>query len=289
MLSLQGFAYGRLLALSVVSSFAGILLGLHARARIYHVQSLLDRIVCAEAAEKALCSPDVDRYIKPVMVIIAALNEADSLAQLLPRIPRQIRGTEVGILVIDDGSTDATAAVAAKCGCLVSRNSVRRGQGAALRVGYLILRRTHVDFAVTMDADNQHRPEDLAVVLEPLLTDKADFVIGSRVLGSADTTSMARRVGIAVFSRFISLLCGQAITDCSSGFRGFRMTMTSRLDLREDQYQTSEVIIEASKKGLRIAEVPIYIGGRSHGTSRKGSNIAYGFFFVKTMVKTWWR
>ena len=61
------------------------------------------------------------------------------------------------------------------------------------------------------------------------------------------------------------------------------------LDLREDQYQTSEVIVEAAKKGLRIVEVPIHINLRMHGTSRKGPNMGYGFFFVKAMVKTWWR
>jgi hypothetical protein len=87
----------------------------------------------------------------------------------------------------------------------------------------------------------------------------------------------------------ISVLIGQTITDCSSGFRGFRVSAMPRLTLHEDQYQTSEVIIEAAKKGLRIAEVPIHINLRAHGESRKGPNLNYGFYFVKAMLKTWWR
>ena len=126
-------------------------------------------------------------------------------------------------------------------------------------------------------------------MLAPLIAGNADFVIGSRSLGSADGGDSLRSLGVVTLSRMISLLSGQRITDCSSGYRAFRMAPFSKLDLREDQFQTSEVIMQASKKGLKIAEVPIHINARAHGVSRKGPNFTYGFFFVKTMVKAWWR
>jgi len=141
-----------------------------------------------------------------------------------------------------------------------------------------------------MDADNQHLPEDIPALLEPILEGRADFVIGSRVLGSAAAKrTEIRSIGVTVLSYLISQLSGRTITDCSSGFRAFRMSGMSRLDLREDQFQTSEVILEAAKKGLAIEEVPIHIALRTHGESKKGPSVRYGFFFFKTMIKTWWR
>lgn len=289
LLSLGGFPYGRLLSLTILTSFAGILLALYAKARADHLHRLLDRIVCADTTERALASPEFTAPANPICIIICALDEADNLGQLLPRIPRTIEGMAADVLVVDDGSSDGTGRIARSHGCLVARNSVNRGQGAALRVGYLIAKARGAQFVVTMDADNQHRPEDLPVMLAPLINRHADFVIGSRQLGGADAASALRAAGVVLFSRLISLLSARPITDCSSGFRAFRMSSLPTLELREDQYQTSEVIIEAAKKGLRIVEVPIHITVRMHGESRKGHNFRYGFFFMKAMVKTWWR
>ena len=289
MLNLREFAYGRLLTLAIVGSFGAILLALYTRARTDQLRRLVDRFICAETADRAVDSEAFAGGLKPITILIPALNEANSFELLLPRIPDEIGGLKVGVVVIDDGSTDGTGDVASRYGCLVARNRMSRGQGAALRVGYAILKRGHAEFAVTMDGDNQHRPEDLPVMLAPLLNGTADFVLGSRVLGSAQAGSAVRSIGITVLSKLISVLSGQRITDCSSGFKAIRASSMAKLDLREDQFQNSEVILEAAKKGLRIVEVPIHIASRSHGVSRKGPNMRYGFFFVKTMMKTWWR
>lgn len=289
LLSLGGFPYGRLLSLTILTSFAGVTLALYAKSRADHLGRLLDRIVCADTTERALSSPAFSEPAKPICIIISALNEETNLEQLLPRIPRFIEGVPVDVLVVDDGSDDGTSRVARANDCLVARNSVNRGQGAALRVGYMIARTRGAEIAVTMDADNQHRPEDLPVMVAPLLHTDADFVIGSRQLGGHEASSAIRSAGVVLFSRLISVLSGRRITDCSSGFRAFRISSMSKMELREDQYQTSEVIIEATKKGLRIAEVPIHITLRMHGESRKGTTFRYGFFFMKSMVKTWWR
>lgn len=286
----SSFEGSRLLALATFTSLAAVLLALYTKAKLDRVTRAFDRVVCADAAERALLTPGFIESLRPITILIAALNEADNLELLLPSIPRTVDGHDVSVIVIDDGSTDDTAAVAIRHGCLVARNSTNRGQGAALRVGYRILQRTAVAIAVTMDADNQHLPRDIPTMVRPVLNGTADFVIGSRVLGSAEASRTdVRSLGVVVLSRVISQLSGRRITDCSSGFRAFRMNKMARLDLREDQFQTSEVILEAAKKGLAIEEVPIHIALRARGESKKGPNARYAFFFLKSMLKTWWR
>lgn len=289
LLSLDSASNARLLSLAIIAGFAAVFVALYAKARVDALHRMLDRIVCTETAERALASEAFAAPPNPITILICGLNEEQNLRTLLPQIPRSVGGTPIDILVVDDGSSDLTSDAARNEGCLVARNTVNRGQGAALRAGYMIMRRRGTKFAITMDADNQHRPEDIPAIAAPLLDGAVDFVIGSRRLGSADKGSSVRSVGVVVLSRLISMLSGHKITDCSSGFRGFRIAALSTLDLRQDQYQTSEVILEAAKKGLRIVEVPIHVNLRMHGESRKGHNFGYGFSFVKAMVKTWWR
>ena len=98
-----------------------------------------------------------------------------------------------------------------------------------------------------------------------------------------------RDTGINLFTKIINAVTGTKLTDCSSGFRAFNVTKMSSLNLREDQFQTAEVIVEAVKKDLSIGEVPITIVERKYGTSKKGRDIKYGLFFAKTILKSWWR
>lgn len=289
LLNLGQFEYGRLLALLIVSNVGMLLFGLYVKSKVDGVKVLLDRSLRAAAVETVEPRDELDARSKEVMVIIPALNEAENLDVLLGRIPRSICGREVGILVIDDGSTDGTKEVAIRHGCLVARSPVNRGQGAASRIGYSFLAAHNVRFGVTMDADNQHRPEDIAKLLEPIIARQYDLVIGSRVLGSADRSEVTRYAGVLVFSWLVSLLSGVKLTDCSSGFKAFDLARLACLDLREDQFQSSEVLISAAKHGLRIGEVPIHIHRRGYGISHKGTNFIYGVLFLKTMAKTWWR
>ena len=140
-----------------------------------------------------------------------------------------------------------------------------------------------------MDADGQHRPEEIEQLVLPIIDDKYDVVIGSRVLGTREKDSPIRAAGVHVFGVIISSLLGKRITDPSSGFRAFKMDKIKNIDLREDQYHTSELIIDAIKKGLRVKEVPITILKRKFGKSKKGKNLKYGFNFAKTIIKAWWR
>jgi len=227
--------------------------------------------------------------IKTIMVLIPAYNEADNLRYLLPKIPYRINGMNVGALVVDDGSEDQTREVVKENGYTVVSNIINRGGGAALRLGYDILRNSEVNICVTMDADGQHQPEEIEKLVSPIINNEVDVVIGSRVLGTREKDNRLRVTGVYVFSAIISSLLGKRITDPSSGFRAFKMDKMKNIDLREDQYHTSELIIEAVKKGLRITEVPISILKRKYGKSKKGKNLTYAFHFAKTIIKAWWR
>jgi len=132
-----------------------------------------------------------------------------------------------------------------------------------------------------MDSDNQHLPSDIQRMLEPILSGRSDLVIGSRILGKYHTSTKLRHMGINVFTKIISLVTGVQLTDCSSGFKAFNVNKMRVLDLREDQFQSAEVIIEAVKKGLRVSEVPITVINRK--------DIQYGLLFAKAIFKAWWR
>jgi hypothetical protein len=285
-LNLGSFEFGRLLALLLIATTLSLFLALYTKTKLDRLKQHTDRIFCAWAADKLLPEGS-EKQLKPIMVIMPALNEARNLERVLPRIPKSIGGLDVGVLVVDDGSDDDTVEVALRHGSVVARNPINRGQGAASRVGYRALQRHHVDFGVTMDSDNQHRPEDLPILLEPVLSGKFDMVIGSRVLGSHDFESSARWAGVHLLSKLLTVATGTKITDCSSGFKAFRMEQLSRIQLTEDQFQASETLIRAAKKGLKIGEVPIHIAAREFGVSRKGGNFSYGFLFVKALVRAW--
>ena len=227
--------------------------------------------------------------IKPIMVVIPAYNEEQNLRMLLPRIPRSVNGVELGVLVIDDGSSDDTCAVAQSLGTVVVRNIVNRGQGASTRLGCDILKRYGVKIGVAMDADNQHRPEDIEPMLQPILEDRYDLVIGSRILGSREKDSQIRFFGVKLLTAVINLLTNLKLTDCSSGFKAFKLEELSVLKLYEEQFQAAETLIVAAKAGLRIGEVPIHIKRRSFGMSKKGANLRYGLMFAKTIIKALWR
>ena len=109
------------------------------------------------------------------------------------------------------------------------------------------------------------------------------------MIGACEKDSLIRLTGVYVFGFIIRVLMGQKITDPASNFRAFKMEAMEPVQLFEDQYHTSELIIEAIKKGVRVGEAPICIVKRKYGTSKKGKDLVYGFHFARAILKTWWR
>jgi glycosyltransferase involved in cell wall biosynthesis len=226
----------------------------------------------------------------PVLAVIAAYNEADCIGAVLDAVPRITCGLEVDTLVINDGSSDGTAEVVGKHdGVYLASLERNCGHGVALRLGYQLAHEYGARYIVTLDADMQWDPAEMPTVLEPLANDEADFVIGSRVLGTAETDDAFRHAGVTVFARLVSLLTGTRVTDTSSGFRAMRTEVTQTVPQVQVQYQTSELLIGAIYAGYRIAERPITMHQRLAGESKKGHNVLYGGRYARVIVTTWWR
>jgi glycosyltransferase involved in cell wall biosynthesis len=231
-----------------------------------------------------------DLKFAPVLVVIAAYNEEDSLGAVLDAISPEVSGLAVDTLVVDDGSSDDTAKVAEKYeNVRLARLARNCGHGIALRLGYRLAAEHGADYIVTLDADMQWDPREMPTVLPPLLSGDADFVIGSRALGTAETDDSFRHAGVRVFAALVSLLTGTKLTDTSSGYRALRTEVTQTVPQTQVQYQTSELLIGAIYQGYRVTERPITMHKRFAGESKKGHNILYGARYARVIVGTWLR
>jgi len=224
-----------------------------------------------------------------IVVVSPAFNEAENVGAVIEAMPREVDGYRVVPIVIDDHSDDGTPEAARAAGALVASLPIRRGGGLALRVGYDIALQLGADIVVTMDADGQHQPEELPRLAGPIIEGRADHVNGSRMLGDFERESLIRHVGVHFFSRLVTLLTGQRVTDISSGYRATRAETLRKLILEQDQFWTSEVTIEALRQHARVVEVPVTFLTRRGGESKKPKSFRYGWNFSKAIVKTWLR
>jgi glycosyltransferase involved in cell wall biosynthesis len=228
--------------------------------------------------------------LAPVVVVIAAYDEEGGIGTVLQGIPPEACGLAVDTLVVDDGSTDATSARSLEYPRVrVARLERNCGHGIALRVGYELAREHGAEVIATLDADGQWDPAELERVAAPVLEGEADFVIGSRVLGSTETDDDFRQAGVHVFAALVRLLTGVRVTDTSSGYRVLRADITAAVRQEQVQYQTSELLIGAIAAGYRIAERPIVMRKRLAGESKKGHNVLYGARYARVILRTAWR
>jgi glycosyltransferase involved in cell wall biosynthesis len=229
------------------------------------------------------------RSLDPVVVVIAAYNEEESLGRVLEAITPEACGLGVDVLVVDDGSADRTAVVAVDRGVHVLRLEENCGHGIALRVGYELAREHGARYIVTLDADGQWDPGEIPLVLQPVVSGEADFVVGSRILGRAETDDPLRQAGVRFFAGLVRLLTGVRVTDTSSGFRAMRADLTGAVRLEQAQYQSSELLLGVIYGGYRVAERPIVMHKRTAGKSKKGHNLLYGLRYARVVLGTWWR
>jgi hypothetical protein len=288
MLALQHTQFSRLIAILIVSSSLLWALLLYTRVRWAEHRDQFDRLVRRLGlSEFRRQYPDLKK-LPPVLVVLPAYNEADNVGIVVASVPKRVCDRDVATLVVDDGSADGTALVARKAGALVV-STLKRGGGAALRLGFDLAEELDAEIVVSMDADGQHLPEELERVVGPVADGSFDVVIGSRLRGRREKDSALRLTGIHVFNAIIRMIARVRVSDCSSGYRALRTDSLKRLLLRQDQFHTAELIIEAARRGLNIGEAPITVRRRLSGSSKKGKSWIYGAAFARTVFKTWWR
>jgi glycosyltransferase involved in cell wall biosynthesis len=222
-------------------------------------------------------------------IVMAAYDEAGSVGRVIGSLPDAVCGLAVCPLVVDDGSGDATAEEARAAGAVVGSHIRTLGQGDALRTGFALAEELGADVVVTMDADGQHDPAELPALVAPVVADEADYVQGSRFLGRYDDAGGARDLGIRGFTRLIRALTGVPITDCTNGYRAVTGPGLARLQLVEDRFSASEILIQAAGHGLRIREVPVHIRSREVGESKKPRGMGYAAGYLGAIVRSWAR
>ena len=221
-----------------------------------------------------------------IAVIIPAFDEESHIKHVLAKIPHFV---DV-ILVIDDGSTDATAQIARESGATVISHGHNRGVGAAFNTGVKTVLGLNFDIAVNIDADGQFNPADIEKLINPIINNKADFVTASRFIDNTYLPKMPKikRWGNRVMSGLISRLTRQTFYDVSCGFRAYSKETLQRLNLFGDFTYTQETFIDLAFKDLRIKELPIQVRGtREYGNSRVASNLFhYAFQTLKIIIRT---
>jgi glycosyltransferase involved in cell wall biosynthesis len=227
----------------------------------------------------------------PIAVVIPAYNEEPTVADVVRGIPREIAGKAVDVIVVVDGSDDRTAEEARAAGALVCDVPINRGQGLIFMLGYWLADKRGAEFIATTDADGQYNETEFDRVLEPIIAGRADFVNGSRRLGTELTTDPVRHAGVIFFGAYISMLLRQRITDPASGIRAFRTEVTRTVKLEQTQYQTSELLVATAMNGFRIMEVATTMRDRPEGATltKKGPNLLYGLRFARAITLTYLR
>jgi glycosyltransferase involved in cell wall biosynthesis len=223
-----------------------------------------------------------------VLVTLAAYNEERNVG----RVVRDLRGLRYECIVVDDGSTDRTAQEALAAGAVVVSHATNLGQGDALLTGFKVcLLDSECEIIIEMDADGQHDPADVPRFVAKMRESGADIVVGSRILGSHQpNASRLRRIFLPYYTGLVNYLTGYTLTDAMCGFRAFRRDSLARIApilniMIEPQYVAAEMFIRFSRAGLCVTEIPIHLGDRTGGVSRKGA-IRYGIGILRAISRT---
>jgi hypothetical protein len=280
---------GRILGLAVFAVAVLFVLTMRSLVQNGRIERKLSATLEGIAWEEFRAAALPERFRDRIAIVIPAYTEEDNIAHVLERIPDAVCGVGTAVLVMDDGSRDSTGEIARAHGAAVARHVTNLGGGAALRTGYRLMVDSGARIVVTLDADGQHRPEEMERLVAPILDGTVDMAHGSRVLGSAEPNHFAREMGIVFFNRLVSLITRERVTDCSNGYRAVRTSVLPQLVLRQEQFHTSEFMIEAIKRGVPATEVAVTVDRRLHGHSKKPAVLRYGLGFTNAIMRTWLR
>lgn len=188
-----------------------------------------------------------------VVAVIPAYNAAATIHEVVYRARRKV----ARCIVVDDGSTDETGTRAKRTGAELIVHTRNRGKGAAIRSAFLCLRAASFEYAILLDADNQHDPVEIGRFVETARRHNADIVVGTR-MANPEGMPWLRRVTNRVMSRLISWLCGTRLTDTQSGYRLVSKRVIDTITPVKDNFEVeSEILLKAARHGMVITEIPI--------------------------------
>ena len=217
-----------------------------------------------------------------IVACIPAYNEEDTIAKIILLTKKYVDK----VIVCDDGSTDLTGEIAVGLSALLIKHTQRKGYGAAVRSLFNKAIKLGADLVVTLDGDGQHNPDELPMLIEPILQGNADMVIGSRFIDeNANDVPRLRRIGIGAITRLTSIASGVKIHDAQSGFRAYSKKAIKLLELTEDGMGAStEILLKAYGKDLRIVELPITVRYEGLDTSTHHP-LTHGMSVVTSIIK----
>jgi len=238
----------------------------------------------ASEAVQTLSSPVEEQSAgRRRLAIVPALNEQASIARVVAEIREADPGFDV--VVVDDGSIDHTAEIAEATGARVLKLPFNLGIGGAVQTGYQYALEHGFELAIQVDADGQHDPSEIGLVIQPILEERADLVVGTRfVTGGGYRGTRIRRVGIHLFAAVVSLLVRQRVSDTTSGFRAVnrKALRLFAADYPHD-YPEVESIVLLSRHHLRMLEVPVQMRVRESGNSSITA-LRSAYYMIKVLL-----
>ncbi len=215
-----------------------------------------------------------------VTIGIPAYNEEKNIASIIVKLKK----ISSRIIICNDGSTDSTGLIAKELGVMVINHQKNQGYGAAIKSIFLKAKEIGSEVLVTLDADGQHDVNEIDKILKPITDDKSDVVIGSRFLGETENVPSYRKLGINVITKLTNASIKKNLTDSQSGFRAYNKEVIEQVQLSESGMGVStEILIKASSKEFRIAEVPITI---SYGENTSTHNpVTHGTSVIFSTIK----
>ncbi len=218
-----------------------------------------------------------------IIAVIPAYNEQETIAEVIQGTKQYVDE----VLVINDGSTDGTKDIALAHGAIVVDNIVNRGLGPTIRRGYTETLNRGADIVVQLDADGQYLPREIPLLVQPILDNRADLVLGSRLENLQYRMPRIKKLGNIMFSWLIRSLAGADVRDAQTGFRATRREALE-MSMPENRYTyTQEVILRIAKNGWRIKSVPVTFKERTSGESRLISHpFHYAFSSLIIITRT---
>ena len=215
-----------------------------------------------------------------VVIGMPAFNEGEKIEEIISKI--KIFSDE--IIVCNDGSTDSTGSIAQKMGVIVINHEKNLGYGAAINSIFSKAREIEADILITFDADGQHKSNDIKSVIQPIIDGKADIVIGSRFLENEIDIPKYRKFGIKTITSLTNISSKIKLTDSQSGFRAYnKKTLSEIYPIEKGMGISTEILIKANKKKLRIKEVPIKI--LYQGNTSTHNPISHGVSVILSTTK----